>query len=171
MRGAILLLLAFGQLAAAPVASAWVEQAAPHHAGLPLTRGSDVGVWGPGSFENDGALDWLGILTEGTRLDPVADAFATVEAAEYAEAPDAEAAVAAAEIVAALLGRPSRSLPDEASAWVRAHPAMPSGTLVARASAALARIRSDSEVKDLWEEGDASEWVACMDDLARRLDG
>ena len=50
---------------------------------------------------------------------PIAEAFeAVLEAADYIEAPDASAALAAAEVVAALLGRPAVELPDAVAAWV-----------------------------------------------------
>jgi hypothetical protein len=130
-----------------------------------------VGAWGPGSFDNDDALDWLAELTEGSSLGPVNTAFALVQEADYLEAPDAAAAVAAAEIVAALMGRPPADLPEEAAEWVQAHPSTPGATLVARARGSVIRVREDSELKELWEEGDAGEWHASMDELAARLLG
>ncbi len=144
------------------------------HAGHPATfprTDTHVGAWGPGSFDNDDALDWLAELTEGSSLGPVNTAFALVQEADYLEAPDASAAVAAAEIVAALMGRPPADLPEEAAEWVQAHPATPGATLVTRARGSVIRVREDSELKELWEEGDAGEWHASMDELAARLLG
>jgi Domain of unknown function (DUF4259) len=156
-------------LAADAPPTALGERSVPH----PESYGIHMGAWGPGSFENDDALDWLNELVEGSGLRPVSAALGRTTG-EYVEAPDASAAVAAAEIVAALMGRPLAGLPDEAKAWIRAHPARPAPALVEQARAAVRRVQTDSELRELWEEGDAetaSAWHACMDDLARRLRG
>lgn len=129
-----------------------------------------MGAWGPGSFENDDALDFLDDLVDGGGMDVVQGAFDVVVAGEYLEAPEASAVVASAEIVAALAGRPAADLPGEAAEWVRAHAPAPRPSLVRQARAAVQRVREDSELKDLWEgEAPSAEWYACMDDLLRRL--
>lgn len=130
-----------------------------------------MGAWGPGSFENDDALDWLADLVDGGGMDVVESAFDGVADAEYLEAPEASSAVAAAEVVAALAGRPPAELPDEAAEWVAAHGRPPGDRLMRQARAAIQRVRTDSELKELWEEdGEGpNEWHAAVDDLLRRL--
>lgn len=132
-----------------------------------------MGAWGPGSFENDDAVDWLADLVDGGGMDVVQSAFDGVADAEYLEAPEASAAVAAAEVVAALAGRAMDDLPVEAAEWVAAHQRHPGEMLVKRARAAVQRVRTGSELNELWEEdgADASEWHAAVDDLLRRLAG
>ena len=151
--------------------------AAPSPATMPrdtnhhLTESERMGAWGPGSFGNDDAMDWLADLVDGGGMDVVESAFHGVADAEYLEAPEASSAVAAAEVVAALACRPPAELPDEAAEWVAAHGRPPGDRLVRQARAAVQRVRTDSELKDLWEEeGDApNAWHAAVDDLLRRL--
>lgn len=136
-----------------------------------LNANERMGAWGPGSFENDDAMDWLADLVDGGGMDVVESAFHGVADAEYLEAPEASSAVAAAEVVAALAGRPPAELPDEAAEWVAAHGRPPADRLMRQARAAVRRVRTDSELKELWEEGEeADAWYACIDDLLRRLD-
>jgi hypothetical protein len=135
------------------------------------TASRDVGAWGPGSFENDDALDLLEDVVDGG-MDVIQGAFVMAGEGASLEAPVASAAVAAAEMVAALAGRPVADLPDEAAEWVQGHAAEPRPALVRQARAAVQRVREDSELKELWEaEEYASDWHACMDDLASRLAG
>jgi hypothetical protein len=145
--------------------------AVPHDSNHHLIASERMGAWGPGSFENDDAMDWLADLVDGGGMDVVESAFHGVADAEYLEAPEASSAVAAAEVVAALAGRPPAELPDEAAEWVAAHGRPPGDRLVRQARAAVQRVRADSELKELWEEdGDGpNEWHAAVDDLLRRL--
>jgi hypothetical protein len=131
-----------------------------------------MGAWGTGVFDNDDALDWFDAL-ERRGADAVLVALTTVpEEDDYIEAPQANEALAAAEIAAAAKGHPAADLPGEATDWVQAHAAEIGDELVDLAIDAVTRIRTDSELKDLWEEGDsAQEWLAVVDDLLGRLRG
>src|SRR4051794_36794513 len=131
-----------------------------------------MGAWGTGVFDNDDALDWFDAL-ERRGADAVLVALETVpEEDDYIEAPQANEALAAAEIVAAARGRSAAGLPGEGTDWVQAHAAEIGDELVPLAIGAVTRIRADSELKDLWEEDDsASEWLAVVDDLLARLRG
>ncbi len=65
-----------------------------------------MGAWGTGSFDNDDAADLLTEVTGDGDLSLVREVFDNVPTStEYVEAPDASQAIAAAEIVAAALGR------------------------------------------------------------------
>lgn len=130
-----------------------------------------MGAWGPGSFDNDDALDLVADVVDGGGMDVIESAFAILRDGELLEAPEASAAVAAAEIVAAMDGRPAADFPPEAAEWVQAHGAAPRPALVRQARAAAGRVREDSELKTLWEEGEEppAGWYAGMDDLLRRL--
>ena len=84
-----------------------------------------------------------------------------------------EEALAAAEIVAFWLGRPTPHFPTYLADWARQHADAHSPELTALALEAVATIMLQSELKDLWEEGDnatAGEWHEAMADLERRLD-
>jgi hypothetical protein len=130
-----------------------------------------MGAWGAGSFENDDALDWLGVLAGAYGPTPIRDALsAAAEAEGYVEAPEASAALAAAEVAAALFGHPSPTLPDEAAGWVRANAGAAQAGLRELARRAVDAVARDSELRDLWlETGDAGEWEAAVRDLRSRL--
>jgi len=129
-----------------------------------------MGAWGHASFDNDDALDWIDDLRSSGQsaileaLDRVLD-----EAHDGPEAPDCSEALAAAEVVAALRGRPASNLPEEVRAWVSGKPA-PGEQLIARALAATNAIYSDSELRNLWEESnDCAKWQAQAKELQLRL--
>ena len=73
-----------------------------------------MGAWGLGSFENDGACDFLADATESGDLTLLREALDNVlTSTEYVEAPDACNAIVAAEIIAAALGRPTQAAQQE----------------------------------------------------------
>lgn len=130
-----------------------------------------MGAWGVGSFENDEALDWVAEL-EDQGLIAAGAAFQDIRefADEYLEAPACSAAVAAAEVVAALRGHPAAELPENVATWIAAHPGDPGAELVLAARLAIDAVLTDSELAELWsgsEEGE--EWRSCVLDLQRRL--
>ena len=130
-----------------------------------------MGAWGVGHFENDDAGDWVWELEDARSLEPVVEAIAAVEAAtDYLEAPDATIALAAAETIAAALGKPAPDLPDSVAAVVAVLPHPPDPDLVSRARAAVERIAADSELRELWEETeDFAAWQSKVADLIQRL--
>jgi hypothetical protein len=129
-----------------------------------------VGAWGTGIFEDDHALDWVGTLTEATTIVPVVDALRAVETTGYLDASVCSAALAAAEILAALNGKASAALPEDAENWVRNHPLQVNDELLQLARTAIQRIEAESELRDLWAESDVlSEWQAEIKNLESRL--
>lgn len=130
-----------------------------------------MGAWGHGTFQNDDALDLLDDLADGGDEEMLRATLDTaVEAVgSSVEAPEASSALATAEIVAALRGRPAADLPDEAIDWVRGRPA-PDDALVARARRAVEAVLTDSELRDLWMEADELPgWQATVEELRERL--
>ena len=122
-----------------------------------------MGAWGNGSFDNDDAADFLSDVTDSSDLTLVREIFAAVLGADkYLEAPDASQAIAAAEIVAAVVGRPTSAAQEEEelSEWIaRTKPTADPG-LVTQAVQVLDRIVGDnSELRELWEGTDElSNW-------------
>jgi hypothetical protein len=131
-----------------------------------------MGAWDIGPFDNDDASDWLYDLeksADGSLISSTLQVVADI-GDDYLEAPDCANALAAAEIVAALRGRPIDEFPEEAEAWVDAHRGVEVSSLVAIALAVIQRIRTNSELKELWDDSDdAAKWYATLDDLASRL--
>ncbi len=128
-----------------------------------------MGAWGHNTIENDDALDWLGELTD---LRQITAAFAQIvdNVDGYIDLTDASAALAAAEVVAALNGRPSRSLPDEARSWIHGK-TKPDTGLLQQARTAVEQVLAGSELEELWDEDgtNQSEWHAVVNDLKERL--
>ncbi len=130
-----------------------------------------MGAWGQGNFENDDALDWLDTLTQGADLAPADAVFdATLSNPEaYIDAPVCSEVLAAAEVVAALHGKPLEPVHEALKMWMPGKPPPPPATLDA-SRRAVAALRERSELRDLWEESDQLEpWLQVIDDLLARL--
>jgi len=130
-----------------------------------------MGEWGTNSFENDDAADWLAELSQAEDTTVLREAFSAVtERDDYLELPESSVAVAAAEVVAALRGRPVPGLPDAVQEFVAHIAAPPSSALVSAALRALERVETKSELQELWDETDSrTEWHKVLADLRSRL--
>ena len=130
-----------------------------------------MGTWGIGTFENDDASDWVYELEPANDLSVVQAALATLnDATGYREAPTCVNALAAAEVVAALLGKPSPDLPEAVVGWVSANARLPARDLRTNALTAIDKILGDSELRELWgETDDAEAWQASVQELRARL--
>jgi len=130
-----------------------------------------MGAWGVGTFENDEASDWVYQLEEAGDLTLLKDTLvAAAEPSGYLESPACSEALAAAEVVAALAGRPAPDLPEEVRAWVGEHRATVAPGLRALAVRAIDQIGADSELKELWAESEESEtWADRLQELRGRI--
>jgi hypothetical protein len=128
-----------------------------------------MGAWSHEPFGNDDAGDWAYELEEAEDLSHVEAALdAVLDTEGYLQAPEASCAVAAVEVLAKLLGKGTQSdaYTEKVDEWVRKVRAKPSRPLLEKARAVLARVRGEeSELKELWHEGDATEWEASLDSL------
>jgi len=133
-----------------------------------------MGAWGFGSFDNDDAADFLADVTESGDLSLIREVLDNVlTSTEYVEAPDASQAIAAAEILAFAMGRPTPAAQQEQALvqWIsRLRPSV-EPALVTLARDALVRILApNSELRELWEEADGlSDWRATVVELAQQL--
>jgi len=130
-----------------------------------------MGAWATGVFDNDDAGDWVWELEDAIGLTVLHTAFASMSSqSDYLEAPDCSIALAAAEVVAALSGHPAQALPNLVSSFVERNNSPPSSNLIATALNAVERIRSGSELRELWDaSGHSSEWLNAVADLEARL--
>jgi hypothetical protein len=134
-----------------------------------------MGAWGEKAFQNDSALDWFAELeAEGlTALRRLISTVAETEEDEYLDLDDGGSAIAAAEVVAAALGRGRDRVPKQVAAWVDANAdeVLPEDLALARR--AVERVLStNSELCELWQEaGSDSEWDAEVAVLLTRLGG
>ncbi len=136
-----------------------------------------MGAWGHRAFENDDAVDWAASLQHRDGRQCISAGFTPVlqadEEDEYLEAPAASQAVAAAEVVAALAGRPGAHLPSDVCEWAFRNK-LPNRGLIEVAKRVVSRVLERSELRDLWSEGDPEEflkpWQRDLQDLLDRLD-
>jgi len=136
-----------------------------------LTSIAHAGTWGEGSFENDDALDWASECTSAKSVTPVSAALALVSRNKSIEAPDGSAAVAAAEVVAAALGRPNPKLPSQLRDWIIHQPSAQLVALAPSARMALMRVANAeiSELAKLWAARQPNKWTASISELQARL--
>ena len=126
--------------------------------------------WGTGSFENDDAQDFLGQLKSLGGEDVREILSRAADEREYLEAPESSVAVAAAEVIAALKGAPSANVPREVADWMSTSMAGATADLNELARRAVRKVRTNSELKDLWLEAEGlNEWSAGLRDLEQRL--
>jgi hypothetical protein len=129
-----------------------------------------MGAWGSGSFENDDALDWLDeLLRSKVKLRTPLERIVRAPKGRYLEAPACSEAIAAAEVVAALLGR-AGSLPERALAYAASHAGDATDDVRKMASEAVARIGASSELKELWDDTGGDRWKRALENLRVRLD-
>ena len=133
--------------------------------------GAHAGAWGDGSFENDDAMDWVNDCVHATSAAVVKAALDSVLAADVVEAPDASAAIAAAEVVAASLGKPSPAIPANLNAWLAGQPRAQIAAQAALAERALTKIEDPrhSELGQLWSEGKTNQWLSKVQALHARI--
>jgi hypothetical protein len=132
-----------------------------------------MGAWGPGSFQNDAALDWFEGEFAGGGAEVIVELLEEVAQADEIDADLGSAAVAAAECVAIAFGNPSSELEDDMRVSVGEHAEEITNTdditeLAQRALAAVAE--EGSELAQLWAESEgADDWEAALSDLEGRL--
>jgi hypothetical protein len=135
-----------------------------------------MGAWGSGPFENDDAMDWVAELESARDLAAVRSALeAVTRAEEYIDAPAGSIALASAEVVAALRGRPVVDLPPEVTNWVAKQRGLFDAALITMAAQAVQIVLSESsrsELSELWNEADDDDrdaWRAATHGLLDRL--
>jgi len=130
-----------------------------------------VGAWGAGPFDNDDALDWLNEFeAEGIQAAGAAIADVLALEGEYLEAPGASRAIAAAEVIAAASGRPAAKLPTDLTRWLENRDTFRSPELHQNAVAAIKRVMTESELRDLWADSNQLDiWESTLKDLLERL--
>jgi hypothetical protein len=136
-----------------------------------------MGAWGPGSFENDSALDWADDLVQYndlawvvSTLEQAVDDYLIRYGDGFTDSATADNAIAAAEVVAALSGRPSEALPRVVIEWIHQHNLLVDTNIQALAIRVVNRALNTRELRDLWgEETDYDEWKRVVEDLKSRL--
>jgi hypothetical protein len=130
--------------------------------------------WGTGGFENEDAQNFLGRL-KSLRVADLRQMLTQAADQDYLEAPQSGEVVAAAEVVAALLAvasgeTSSPATPPQVVDWIRKNDDAIPPDLVDLAHRAVEKVRTNSELKDLWLEAEGlNEWSAALRELKERL--
>jgi hypothetical protein len=133
-----------------------------------------MGTWGFDTFDNDTAGDWAYGLEGAADLSYVQ---ATLEQAlaagdDYLDVDEAVEGLAACEVVARLKGNwgARNAYTEIVDGWVESHDIAPPAELIDQAAAVIKRVlAADSELRELWEEEDAGEWLTVVADLHSRI--
>ena len=133
-----------------------------------------MGAWGPGNFENDDALDFLGEMSPDSAADALEQLFQRIVAAgmqgEEIDASDSARALAGAELVSAARGHAADDLPGYATVIVNAL-GKPGDELLDSAASAISYVLMRSGLVELWSEAeDPAEWNKVVSGLIGRLD-
>ncbi|SFO42520.1 DUF4259 domain-containing protein [Nitrosospira briensis] len=145
-----------------------------------------MSIWGPGPFENDDGADWFADIRDEPSIKTIREAFEEISDPQhigYVDVIDGAEAVAAAEVLAELLGSPGDDPVfdeevEEVAEVLKAE-LMKEGKrdikkIVKQAIDALDIVLNDSEnseLRQMWEEqGEVMpEWIAAMTTLQERL--
>jgi len=133
-----------------------------------------MGAWGTDTFDNDTAGDWAYGLEAVDDLSLVRETFDRVIAVgdDYLDSDDASEGLAACEVVARLKGNFGirNAYTESVDKWVENHSSLSIAELVDPALAVIARVlTAPSELLELWEEEDATEWRNAVEDLRKRV--
>jgi hypothetical protein len=131
-----------------------------------------MGAWGTRNFENDGSQDWVFDLIDNKDGGLVTDTLARiVNNNEKLEIQDCEEGLAAAEVVAALVSKPSEDFPEDPLDRLDVLNLIGTRVLRNQAIAAVNKILAASEMKNYWDtEGQTDAWLNVQNDLLKRLD-
>lgn len=124
-----------------------------------------MGAWGAGGFENDTARDFVATIES---VDDLAAALASKPGAKI-DADTASTIIAAAECVAAMLGRPADDIPEDLAVRLSGF-GSPQAALLEKTRSHVSMVISHSELSELWAEADnADQFNLAMTGLIDRL--
>jgi hypothetical protein len=131
-----------------------------------------AGAWGPGTFDNDDALDWMHLCTESKGSAFVAVTLESAMRPGVLDAPGGAAVIAAAEVVAAAKGKPGGTLPKELSNWLRSQPNQEIAKLAPVAKRVLTKVMDPnmSELAQLSSVSPDKRWEKAVAELEARLE-
>jgi hypothetical protein len=134
-----------------------------------------MGAWDVGTFDNDTACDWAYGIEKADDLSLVRETFDRVIAVgdDYLDSDAACEGLAACEVIARLKGNWGIRNPytETIDKWIEGHASLPYEGLVPLATAVIDRVlTTPSELLELWEEGDATEWKRAVQDLRVRVE-
>ncbi|OWP64018.1 hypothetical protein CDA63_06020 [Hymenobacter amundsenii] len=131
-----------------------------------------MGAWGYYNFDNDTAADFAEDFKAEPSADMLEQALTAVTDGEYLDADVASEALAAAEIVVAILGKPARNFPNDLLGIIPRLSIDHIEPLRRPAQhAVMAVLREESELREQWEDSDEFDnWQGLQRQLLKRLD-
>ena len=139
-----------------------------------------MGAWGEGPFDDDTAADWAYKFGDADQVSGLQQIQAALEGAvsvgtdDYLESDAGVEAIAAAEIVAAILGQAVERSPYNETAldWVTRTNPVADQALVDLAISALDRVvAANSELAELWSKALSASWRNSVESRKMRLVG
>jgi hypothetical protein len=129
-----------------------------------------MGAWGTGNFDNDKAADYATTFQDDPDETLLLETLTAVASEGYPEAPEASEALAAAEIIAAALGKAVRGLPEDLLLSAKNLTLSNPDAAQKLARRAIKAVLKKSELKELWEDTDDYDtWVGALEGLLERL--
>lgn len=145
-----------------------------------------MSIWGPGPFDNDDGADWFADLRDEPRFQSIKEALDDISNPAhigYIDVTDGAEAVAAAEVLAELLGSPGdepvldgehKEVTEALREEIELEDRRNINGLVRQAIAAIEIILNDvenSEMRQMWAQlaDEMPEWAAAMTALQDRL--
>lgn len=145
-----------------------------------------MSIWGPGPFDNDDGADWFADIRDEPSLEMIREAIEEISDPHhvgYLEVTDGAEAVAAAHVLAELLGSPGdnpvfddelEEVAETLKAEIEKEGKRDIQKLIKQAIDALEIVLNDtenSELRQMWEEQSEMmpQWVAAMTSLQQRL--
>lgn len=133
-----------------------------------------MGAWGPQTFENDTAIDWLADFLEVGELEMIEETLETAveDDDEPVDVDVACEAIAACEVLALLRGRRGgvHATTPELEAWIKGFHKKAPAALYTLAGKAIERVLdADSELRLLWDDAGDDAWIKDVRDLQARL--
>jgi len=133
---------------------------------------ASAGGWAADTLSNDDASDLLGQIPNGG-VEAIRSALdAALNPVSPVSDERASRALAAAEMVAAMVGNPSRYLPAPCKEWAVLHSKDANRDLIESAVRAVDRVVKGSETQELMQEGGAKnlhDWQVSVTNLQARL--
>jgi hypothetical protein len=134
---------------------------------------ASAGGWAADTLSNDDASDLLGQIVPNGGVHAIRRALdAALTPVSPVNDERASRALAAAEMVAAMAGNPSRYLPAPYKEWAVLHSKDANRDLIQSAVRAVDRVFKDSETQELMQEGGAKnlhDWQVSVTNLQARL--
>ena len=132
-----------------------------------------AGRWEADTLSNDDASDLLGQIVPNGGVEAIRSAFdAALIPASRVNDERASRALAAAEMIAAMMGSPSGYLPAPCKEWAVLHSKDANRDLIQSAVRAVDWVVKDSETQELMQEGGAKnlqDWQVSVANLKARL--